>query len=81
MNEIICDKCNGSRLRSESLYFKINDKDINELVDFGRDNFTQLPSTPTLTTTGVEARDVSSPTVTAANTYSAYTQANTFSSC
>ena len=49
----------------------------NELVDFGRDNFTQLPSTPTLTTTGVEARDVSSPTVTAANTYSAYTQANT----
>ena len=33
MDEIICDKCNGSRLKSESLCFKINDKDINELVN------------------------------------------------
>ena len=33
MDEIICDKCNGSRLKSESLCFKINNKDINELVN------------------------------------------------
>ena len=33
MDEIISDKCNGSRLKSESLCFKINDKDINELVN------------------------------------------------
>ena len=33
MDEIICDKCNGSRLKSESMCFKINDKDINELVN------------------------------------------------
>ena len=33
MDEIICENCNGSRLKSESLCFKINTKDINELVN------------------------------------------------
>src|SRR5690606_24960862 len=28
MDEIVCPECNGSRLRKESLYFKINDKNI-----------------------------------------------------
>jgi len=32
MNENVCSNCNGSRLRKESLYFKINDKNISELA-------------------------------------------------
>jgi len=48
-----------------------------ELVDFGQSNMTQLPTNPTITTTGAIAKDVSSPTAMTANTYSAYTQANT----
>jgi len=49
----------------------------NELIDFGTSNFTQLPSAPPITSTGATATDVSSPTISAANTYSAYTQPNT----
>ena len=33
MNEIICNDCKGSRLKPESLYFKINGKSINQLVN------------------------------------------------
>ena len=33
MDEIICETCKGSRLKKESLYFKVNNKDINELVN------------------------------------------------
>ena len=33
MDEIICGTCKGSRLKKESLYFKVNAKDINELVN------------------------------------------------
>lgn len=32
MDEIVCPECNGSRLRKESLYFKINDKNISDLA-------------------------------------------------
>ncbi len=31
MNENICSECNGTRLKKESLFFKINDKNIGEL--------------------------------------------------
>tara|TARA_R100000773_G_scaffold1869_1_gene2548 strand:- start:2445 stop:4217 length:1773 start_codon:yes stop_codon:yes gene_type:complete len=48
-----------------------------ELVNFGQGDMTQLPSTPTVTAQGAIAPDVPSPTITAANTYSAYTQQNT----
>jgi len=51
--------------------------DTNELVDFGQQNFTQLPSAPTITKEGAIAKDVTTPTVEAANTYSAFTQQNT----
>ena len=33
MDEIICETCKGSRLKKESLCFKVNSKDINELVN------------------------------------------------
>ena len=33
MNSIKCEDCNGTRLNKESLYFKINDKNIDELVN------------------------------------------------
>ncbi|UKN02223.1 excinuclease ABC subunit UvrA [Paracrocinitomix mangrovi] len=32
MNQIVCDECNGSRLKKEADYFKINDKNIGELA-------------------------------------------------
>lgn len=32
MDEIVCPECNGCRLRKESLYFKINDKNISDLA-------------------------------------------------
>ena len=32
MDKIPCPECNGTRLRKESLYFKVNDKNISELV-------------------------------------------------
>ena len=31
--EILCDSCEGSRLKKEALYFKIDDKNINEVVN------------------------------------------------
>ncbi len=31
--QILCDSCKGSRLRKEALYFKINGKNINEIVN------------------------------------------------
>jgi excinuclease ABC subunit A len=34
MNEINCPSCNGARLKKESLYFKINNKNIAELCSF-----------------------------------------------
>lgn len=47
MNEKICPECQGSRLRKESLYFKINEKSIGELVSMDIDQlsqwFDQLP--------------------------------------
>ncbi len=35
MNESVCPECNGTRLRKESLFFKINDKNISELSNYG----------------------------------------------
>ena len=32
MDKVICDECDGSRLRKESLYFKINNQNISELA-------------------------------------------------
>lgn len=32
MQHVVCSECNGSRLKKESLYFKINDKNIAELA-------------------------------------------------
>jgi len=47
MDEKICPECQGSRLRKESLYFKINEKSIGELVSMDIDQlsqwFDQLP--------------------------------------
>ncbi len=37
MDEITCPSCNGSRLRKESLYFKINDRNIADLVSMDID--------------------------------------------
>ncbi len=31
MNQVVCPKCNGSRLRKEALHFKLDDKSINEV--------------------------------------------------
>ena len=33
MDKIVCPECNGSRLKKESLYFKIHDKNIAELAN------------------------------------------------
>ncbi|GGG43607.1 excinuclease ABC subunit UvrA [Bizionia arctica] len=33
MDKVTCSECNGSRLRQESLYFKINDKNIADLAN------------------------------------------------
>ena len=35
MNKIPCPECNGTRLKKESLYFKIGGKNISELADTG----------------------------------------------
>jgi len=47
MDEIVCSECNGSRLRKESLYFKIDEKNIADLsamdLDQLTDWFTALP--------------------------------------
>ena len=47
MDEIICPECNGSRLRKESLFFKINDLNIGELSSMDLDQlavwFDDLP--------------------------------------
>jgi excinuclease ABC subunit A len=32
MDEVVCKECNGSRLKKEALYFKINEKSIGDLV-------------------------------------------------
>ena len=32
MDKIVCDECNGSRLKKESLYFKVNNKNIADLA-------------------------------------------------
>ena len=32
MDKVVCDECHGSRLKKESLYFKINDKSIADLA-------------------------------------------------
>jgi excinuclease ABC subunit A len=32
MNKVVCSVCNGSRLKKESLYFKVNGKNISELA-------------------------------------------------
>lgn len=37
MNNEICSECNGSRLRKESLYFKINEINIGELISMDID--------------------------------------------
>tara|TARA_B100000963_G_scaffold361435_1_gene396821 strand:+ start:104629 stop:107469 length:2841 start_codon:yes stop_codon:yes gene_type:complete len=39
MDEIKCEKCDGSRLKKESLFFLINKKNINEVCDFDLDEF------------------------------------------
>ncbi len=33
MDKILCPECNGSRLKKESLYFRLNDKNIAELAE------------------------------------------------
>lgn len=33
MNETVCPECHGTRLKKESLYFKLNDKNIAELAE------------------------------------------------
>ena len=47
MDEIVCKECHGSRLRKESLYFKINEKNIADLSTMDLDQltewFTELP--------------------------------------
>lgn len=35
MNESVCPECNGNRLKKESLFFRINDKNISELSNIG----------------------------------------------
>ncbi len=35
MNKIPCPKCNGTRLKKESLHFKIDNKNISELAEMG----------------------------------------------
>ena len=35
MNKVLCPKCNGSRLKKESLHFKIDHKNISELSEMG----------------------------------------------
>ena len=35
MNKVVCPKCNGSRLKKESLHFKIDNKNISELAEMG----------------------------------------------
>ena len=37
MDEIKCEKCKGSRLKKESLFFLINKKNINEVCNFDLD--------------------------------------------
>ena len=48
MNEIQCPECHGTRLKKESLYFKINDKNIAELAEMNIVNLAkwidELPS-------------------------------------
>ncbi len=48
MDDVICPTCDGSRLRKESLYFKVNTKNIVELANMDiselTDWFTELPS-------------------------------------
>ena len=34
MDKVSCSQCNGSRLKKESLYFKVNEKNISELANF-----------------------------------------------
>lgn len=41
MDEIKCPECHGSRLRKESLYFKINEKNIGELSAMDIDELTE----------------------------------------
>ncbi len=35
MNKVTCPKCNGTRLKKESLHFKIDNKNITELAEMG----------------------------------------------
>ncbi|MES2140162.1 MAG: excinuclease ABC subunit UvrA [Bacteroidota bacterium] len=35
MNKILCPKCNGTRLKKESLHFKVDSKNISELSEMG----------------------------------------------
>ena len=48
MNKITCTQCEGTRLKKESSYFKINDKSIGELADWDISElkvwFDELPS-------------------------------------
>lgn len=41
MDEITCPECNGSRLRKESLYFKIDEKNIAELTTMDLDQLAE----------------------------------------
>lgn len=41
MDEVTCPKCRGSRLRKESLYYKIHDKNIGELVEMDLEQLQQ----------------------------------------
>lgn len=48
MNKVECDECHGSRLRQESLYFKVNGRNIAELANMDivdlADWFSDLPA-------------------------------------
>ncbi len=39
MNQVVCTKCNGARLRQEALYFRIDGKNIAEASELGIDKF------------------------------------------
>lgn len=41
MDEITCPECNGSRLRKESLYFKVGDKNIADLATMDLDQLSE----------------------------------------
>ncbi|SDZ90520.1 excinuclease ABC subunit UvrA [Psychroflexus halocasei] len=42
MNDKLCDKCNGSRLQKEALYYRFNDKTIQDLINMDIDELSEF---------------------------------------